>query len=168
MASNAALRLPPRAAAPAPAAPAPDGWSALAVLGGVLALIGWTDVVLGTLPWQPGSPDWEFGVVSTTLDAMPLGTLGLGLAAAALAVRGARRRLAALSVLAWLVCAALVVAALLYALSAPPVWRAAPPALHPQLALAMARAGVLAAAYLCFYSWLGVHCRRAARRTEPR
>lgn len=168
MASNAALRLPPRAAAPASTAPPPDGWSALAVLGGVLALIGWTDVLLGTLPWQPGSPDWEFGVVSSSLDAMPLGTLGLGMAAAGLTARGARRRLAALGVLAWALTAAVGVASLLYALSAPPVWRAAPPTVHTQLALAMARAGVLALTYLCFYTWLGVHCRRATRRTVPR
>lgn len=168
MATHAALRFPPRAPAPAPAVPAAGGWSVLAALGAALALVGWTDVVLGTLPFRPGNPDWEFGVVSATLDAMPLGTLGLGLMAAALSARGARRWLLGLTAVAWAVVAALVIAVLLYALSVPPVWRAVAPALHGQVMLAIAKAGVLATAYLCFYCWLGVHCRRAARRFEPR
>lgn len=169
MATNTAVRFsaPAPSSAAAPADPL-QGWRVLGVLGAALALAGWTDVALGLLPARPGNPDWEFGAISATLDAMPLGTLGLGLAAAALTARGARRTLAAVAVFAWLVVAALVVGILLYALSAPAVWRAAPPAVHPQLMLAMAKAGVLAAAYLSFYLWLGVHCRRAARRSEPR
>lgn len=169
MATNAAARFAERTSTPAPAPVRPaEGWTVLAVLGAALALAGWTDVVLGTLPLRPGNADWEFGVVSSSLDAMPLGTLGLGLLAAALAVRGARRLLTAVAVVSWLVVAALGVAVLLYALAAPAVWRAAPPAVHPQVLVAMGKAGVLAAAWLCFYLWLGVHCRRAARRPEPR
>lgn len=169
MATRTPVRTPAPPSRPAAAAGDPArGWRALAVLGAALAVVGWTDILLGLFPFQPGNPDWEFGVVSASLDAMPLGTLGLGLAVAALTARGARRTLGALSFFAWAVVVGLAAGAVLYALAAPAVWRAAPPAVHPQVLLAMGKAGVLATVYLCFHLWLGVHCRRAARRPEPR
>lgn len=161
---------PARASAPAvvPAASTADGWRVVAALGGLMAVLGWTDVLLGLLPPRPGNTDWEFGAVSTALDAMPLGTLGVGLLAAALTARGGRRGLLGLAVAGWVVALGLVAAVGLYALAAPVVWRAAPPPLHGQVALAMTKTAVLAAGYLAFHLWLGVHCRRAARRPERR
>lgn len=171
MATHSAVRPLPTAAAAgrdAPAVAGGDGWAVVAALGCVLALAGWTDLLLGLFPARPGNPDWEFGAVSRLIDALPLGTLGLGALAAAAAARGRAGTLRALSWAAWGVVLGLLAVLALYALAAPVVWRAVAPPVRPPLAAAMSKTAVMAVGYLVFYAWLGRFARRAALRGARR
>src|SRR5947207_11355688 len=69
----------------------------LLIIGGlVLSLAGWVDVLLFYWPQRFGESEWEFGVISQTIDALPLPTLGLVLLALALRAMPERRNLARL------------------------------------------------------------------------
>lgn len=52
----------------------------MVVAGIAITLVG-SDLALLWIPARLGTPDWEFGTVSTTLDGMPLGTVGFALIA---------------------------------------------------------------------------------------
>jgi hypothetical protein len=139
------------------------------VLGGVgaaLAVVGWTDVASGLVPVRLGNTDWEFGVLGGAIDALPLGTLGVGLVAAAAATHGARRTLALAAAVCVGVVGALLCALTLYLLSAPAVWGAVAPGVRGQLAVAVGKTALAATAYLSLYVWLGVFAVRAFRRAR--
>ena len=63
---------PKREAKPGP----PVGRLAL-VAGIFIIIVGWVDIFVGWFPLGFGSPEWEFGAVSATVDGLPLSTLGL-------------------------------------------------------------------------------------------
>ena len=151
--------------AAAPRVPDARGaWSIAAALGAALALIGWTDVLLVWLPFRPTGPEWEFGAISATFAGMPLGTLGLGILAAAAAARGWRRTLRALAVLCWLLTATVAVLAVIYALDAVVAWRGAPAHVGPALTIAVLKSAAFAMTYMALYPLLGVLAWRSSRR----
>ena len=59
------------------------GWELLGWVGLAFVLIGGVDLVLTWYPAAFGSPEWEFGTVASTLNAMPLPLLGLTMSMAA-------------------------------------------------------------------------------------
>lgn len=142
------------------AAHGPDegrAWRVCALAGAALAVAGWSDVLLIWVPLRFGSSEWEFGTVSTALDAMPLGTIGLALLVMAAMARGWRRRRTALGILAVAVVVGLLASGVLYLLNVPLAWRALSPAGHPTLRKAFVKSGILAATYLVLYgsmAWL--------------
>jgi hypothetical protein len=84
---------PPSAAPRVVVEPSPDQalWL-LCWIGGLLALAGWVDVLLLWIPLHLGRPEWEFGTVSSTFDALPLATIGLAILIAAAVAKGRRRK----------------------------------------------------------------------------
>src|SRR5207245_6313338 len=65
-----------KGSARSPLAPAPDfGWLLLGWIGLAFALIGGGDVLLTWVPMHFGSPEWEFGTITSSLDGMPVLTM---------------------------------------------------------------------------------------------
>ncbi len=138
-------------------APNPEaGWRMVALAGLVLGAIGWLDLLLLWFPPHFGRPEWEFGTVSATFDALPLGTLGLALLLAAVMASGWRGRLQALMWFAFGVLVVLLAALVLYGLDLPLAWKGVAPETLPMLKRAIAKTLVLAVAYLGAYGLFGV------------
>ncbi|MBI1722498.1 MAG: hypothetical protein HYR48_01155 [Gemmatimonadetes bacterium] len=74
-----------------PLVAAPDvAWRLLGYLGFVFALVGGLDVALIWYPLNFGSPEWEFGTVTASLDGLPLPVMGMALVLASAVARGVR------------------------------------------------------------------------------
>jgi hypothetical protein len=54
-----------------------EGWRVLGWLGAVFVAMSMLDLFLGWIPIRFGSPEWEFGVVSATVGALSIPTIGL-------------------------------------------------------------------------------------------
>ena len=89
-----------RSRRPVPPSTVRDLAPVLAIGGIVLSLAGWADVLLFYWPSRFGESEWEFGVISQTIDALPLPTLGMVLLAVALRAMSERRALAGIAVFA--------------------------------------------------------------------
>lgn len=143
--------------------PGVEAWSAVAWLGIALALIGWSDVIIGMYPYRLGNPDWEFGAVSSALNSMPLGSVGIGVAIAAAVAQGRRRSLVALSIVSAFTLAFLLVSGVMYALSVPVVLKTLPDAVSDQFKLAILKASLLWTIYTALYVVLGRLAWNASR-----
>jgi hypothetical protein len=139
-------------------------FGALIVLGMTLAFVGWLDVLLNLFPPAIGNPDWEVGTISITIDSLPLGTLGMGMAVVGAALRGRSVLLRVLAVLAWCAMLFVAAAAALYLLSLPVVWAALAAQMKAPFSLAAAKTALLGTVYLLLYAWLGVFAWGHARR----
>ncbi len=53
-----------------------EAWWWIGWFGGILFLVGASDVALAWIPLNLGNLDWEFGTVSASLAALPLVTMG--------------------------------------------------------------------------------------------
>ena len=162
--SSAVVREIPRERDVSPLARAPDfGWHLLGRLGAAFAFIGLFDVVLTWIPLAFGDAEWEFGTVTSSMDSMPVATLGLGLLLGAGVARGKRNLLRGLSVLFIAIGFAILAAALLYVTEIPIALRAVQDA---GLALAMkkaiAKTSVQLILYPVLYMWLGFTAWRHA------
>lgn len=151
------------AASAANSAPGIQAWSIVGVVGVGLAVIGWTDVATGLLPFSVGNPDWEFGAISTAIDSMPLATIGLGVAAAAAVAHSRRTALTFLSVFVGLVVLFLMAAIVLYGLSVPVIFKAVPPQMNAQVIVAVTKTSLLAVTYLVLYGFIARHVWRARK-----
>jgi hypothetical protein len=94
-------------------------WGILSVAGAGFLALGLMDLGLVWFPSGFGSPEWEFGSVTATLNGLPVPALGATMVLAASVAR--RKRLAVGIVAAFLVILALLVigAAVLYATTVP-------------------------------------------------
>jgi hypothetical protein len=117
-----------------------------------LALVGWADVIMGMYPYRVGNPDWEFGAISTALDSMPLGAIGLTALTSAALAGGRRVVLRILFVVSALVVAFLIYGLLLYGLSVPVVLNAVPTAVRSQLTIAIVKTAILGFVYITLYA----------------
>jgi hypothetical protein len=75
-----------------------DAWRALSWIGVVFTALGLLDVALGWYPTAFGNPEWEFGTISGTLNALAIPMLGLYLVLASAIARSDRRAARAVSV----------------------------------------------------------------------
>lgn len=66
------------------------GWSVLSGIGMVFFVVGGLDIGLAWYPLGFGSPAWEFGTVSLSLNGLPLPALGLGMGLASGVALGRR------------------------------------------------------------------------------
>lgn len=74
-----------------PLVAAPDlAWRLLGLAGFAFALVGGIDVALTWYPLDFGSPEWEFGTITASLDGLPLPVMGLFLVLASAIARGVR------------------------------------------------------------------------------
>ena len=168
--SSAVIRQIPREDEAPPLAGAPDfGWYLLGHLGTAFAMVGLLDVVLTWVPFAFGDAEWEFGTVSSSMDALPVATLGLGLMLGAAVARGKRGMLRSLSVGYVLIALLIIAAALLYVTEIPLALRAMQ---EPTMAFAMKKAVIKTSAQLVVYPslflWLGFTAWRHASKQSTR
>ena len=150
---------PKREAKPGPAV------ARLALVAGIfIIIVGWVDILVGWFPLGLGSPEWEFGAVSATVDGLPLSTLGL--VATLLGASASRSRWGLWTALVWAtwVLVVLMVGAVLYALAVPVALGALGPAsLQVTLGGAVLKTSTLLAVYMCFYGWMELQAIRGLR-----
>jgi hypothetical protein len=126
-----------------------------------IILLGWVDILVSWFPLGFGSPEWEFGVVSATVDGLPLSTLGLVMTLLGAAASESRRGLQLALVWATWVFVVLVVCGVLYALTVPVALGVlGPEGLQAPLGRAVVKTSTLLLAYLGFYGWMGLQAIR--------
>ena len=100
--------------------PAPDfGWQLLGWLGWTFLIVGTLDVALAWYPFNLGNPDWEFGTISSTLDSLPVPTLGLGLLLGSSVARGWKTGTRVFAVLLIVAALLILAAGVIYLLNIP-------------------------------------------------
>jgi hypothetical protein len=75
----------------APVANAVAAWRTLDWLAVAFLVLGLTDIALGWFPLAFGKPEWEFGTISGSLNALTIPMFGLYLLLASAIARGDRR-----------------------------------------------------------------------------
>ncbi len=137
----------------------------MALVSGIfIIVVGWVDILVGWFPLGFGSPEWEFGVVSATVDGLPLSTLGLVATLLGASASGSRWGLWTAAVWAAWVLVVLTVAAVFYALTVPVALGTLGPAgLQGPLGRAVIKTSTLLAVYMCFYGWMELQAFRGLR-----
>lgn len=67
-----------------------DAWRALSWIGIAFVILGFLDIALGWYPTAFGNPEWEFGTISGSLNALAIPMLGLYLILASALARAER------------------------------------------------------------------------------
>ena len=150
---------PEREAKPGPAV------GRLALVAGIfIIIVGWVDILVGWFPLGFGSPEWEFGTVSATVDGLPLSTLGVVLTLLGASASGSRWGLWTASIWAAWVLVVLMVAAVLYALTVPVALGVLGPVdLQGPLGRAVIKTSTLLVVYMCFYGWMELQAIRGLK-----
>jgi hypothetical protein len=147
--------------------PVPElGWELLGWIGLAFVLIGGVDLLLTWYPPAFGSPEWEFGTVASTLNALPLPSLGLMLIMAAGVAQGrvwmARGASVAMIVLVFV----LIAIAVLFITVVPLALQSVPnPLARTGILKVIAKSSVLLVIYPALFTWvalLGFRRTRAA------
>lgn len=140
-------------------------WNVALWFGALLVLIGWTDLLLIWYPPQWGSPEWEFGTISTAVNAVPLGTIGLVAVIAAGTALGRRRLLLAAGLFAWAGAVFLAVLGTIYLLVVPIALRGTPAVAATAVKVAIVKTSFFLLLYVATYALLGFF---AVRRPKQR
>lgn len=137
----------------------------MALVSGIfIIIVGWVDILVGWFPLGFGSPEWEFGAVSATVDGLPLSTLGLVVTLLGASASGSRWGLWTAAVWAAWVLVVLMVAAVFYALTVPVALGVLGPAgLQGTLGRAVIKTSTLLVVYMCFYGWMELQALRGLR-----
>lgn len=142
-------------------------WKMIAPVGVAFLLVGLADIALSWYPVRFGTPEWEFGTIGTTLNNMPLPTLGLMILAGWAAVTERRTPVKVFGVLMMVVGLVLAGLVVLYLLTLPPAWGAVTAVEDPTLQVAakkgIAKSLVQAVAYPAIYLLVGWNAWRLAR-----
>lgn len=93
---------------------AQDAWKLLSWLGAIFAVLGVADIALGWYPAAFGNPEWEFGTISGSLNALTIPMMGLYLLVASAVARDDRRSRRVLGILMWLMAVGVVGLGLVY------------------------------------------------------
>ncbi len=91
-----------------------DAWGLLSWLGATFTILGLSDIALGWYPAAFGNPEWEFGTISGSLNALTIPMMGLYLLVASAVARNDRRTARILGFVLWLMAAILVGLGLVY------------------------------------------------------
>ena len=146
---------------------APDAaWTVLAFAGAALALVGLLDLGLTWIPLRFGIPEWEFGTVTASLNALPVLSLGLAMLLAAGLARGRRRTVRTICVALGILAAWIVASALLYATNLPFILQAAgQPEIAEGLRKSLLKTGVQVVLYPTVFVSIAVYgWRQSSRR----
>jgi hypothetical protein len=143
-------------------------WRFLMWVGLALTLVGWADVTLTWYPPRWSSLEWELGTISSSFDALPLGTLGLAMVAAGLVARGHARAARVEAVLIAVLTLLLLTLLVVFVLDVPPALRVANPAIKSALKKSLLKTGFIAVLYVVTYAamtrWLWKASRVGTRK----
>lgn len=149
-----------------PLVAAPDvAWRLLGYMGLVFALVGWLDVALVWYPLTFGSPEWEFGSVTASLDGLPLPVMGLVLVLTSAIARGIRWPVRTVAVLLILVAVLILVGGVLYLTNVPIALQAVhnEPIARLGVTKAMIKTSVQVFSYPVAFLWIGAKAWSHAR-----
>lgn len=132
-------------------------WAVVFWVGVGMAIIGYGDIAFLWAPLQLNNPAWRVETIRATIDALPLGTLGLTAIMVASVGLASDRALAFVMVIAGLLFFAIAYAAAVHTLNA----RNLPQNTGADPTLELARIGLFSAVYLFVYGLIAV---AAARR----
>jgi 4-amino-4-deoxy-L-arabinose transferase-like glycosyltransferase len=90
----------------------------------VFAILGFTDVALGWYPLGLGNPEWEFGTISGSLNAMAIPILGLYLALASAIARSDRMAARIIAVIMGVLLAIVISLGVIYLTDIPMAFKA--------------------------------------------
>lgn len=131
------------------------------VSGLLFALVGWVDIALFYVPLRPADPEWRFGIVAQSFDAMALPTLGLLFLSIGVRLKGGPLlwpRLLATMLGVWAML--FLVALLLFALNIPLALGAAQASADAVslsvLKLAIGKTLLFGLSYGIAYSWMAI------------
>ena len=136
-------------------------FTALGAVGFALLAIGLVDLGLAWLPPRFGSPEWEFGTISATLNNLPVPSMGLALLLAHAVAVERRSQLAAVGIWSILVLLFLIVGAIFYALDVPLALRAVQdPVMSHALKAGIVKGVAALAIYGLFHLWSAIFAFR--------
>ncbi len=139
-------------------------WSVVGSVGLALFVVGVVDVLLAWIPLHVGSPEWEFGTISATLNNMPVPAMGFALVLAGAAARDRRAQLLGAAV--WSIAVTLFLAgcAVFYVLDVPLALRSVQePVARSGLQAGIIKAAAALVAYGLFHIWSAVFAIRRLR-----
>jgi hypothetical protein len=137
--------------------PAPDyGWQLLGWVGGVLLIAGVLDIGLAYYPLMFGNPNWEFGTVGTSLNALPVPMLGLALLLGAAVARGWALGMRVWSIVAIVAAVLILAAAFFWALNLPLAFKSVQePVARLALKKSVAKTAAQVVLYPVAFAWIG-------------
>ena len=138
-------------------------------IGGLLGLAGLVDVLLLWIPAHLGQPEWEFGTVSSTFDALPLATIGYGILVAAAVSKGWKRTVWVGAVAGLVLAVVLFAALVLFALDVPMAWKGVGDAYRSALGKTVLKTAFMGVLYITLYAvtgWITLRRVTRAKRAE--
>jgi hypothetical protein len=140
-------------------------WKYLRMAGIVAVVVGMTDLLLAWMPLRVGTPEWEFGIATATMENLPLTMVGLTLILAAGLALDSRISVMTVAVVMLFLLVVVIVFTLLFALNVPLALKAvtSEPA-RTTLQKGMIKTGVQAMAYATFFGIVGVGVFRRGLR----
>lgn len=142
------------------------GWTVLSAIGLVFFIVGGLDIALAWYPLGFGSPAWEFGTVTLTMNGLPTPVLGLGMGLASGVALGRRwqARITAATLIA--IAVIVLVLAVLWATNVPLALRSTE---EPLGKLGLQRSVVKTGAQIVCYPialiWIGIAGWKLANET---
>ena len=149
MTASILIRKPKEESGAQPVRGAPEVvWTILRLAGAALAIVGLFDLGLTWIPLRFGVREWEFGTVTTSLNALPVVTMGLALLLAGAIPAGKRLVARGVAILLLSLAFCIVAAALLYATNLPFIFEAArEPAIGEGVRKSVLKTGMQAVLY---------------------
>ena len=140
-----------------------NAWRWIGWFGLALTIAGLGDFILTWVPWELGSPEWEFGTIAASFSGLPLVTMGFaGLLGAALA-RGIRWQLTGMGLLLVALALAMVGALVVFLLVVPVALRAVVGVARTGIVKAIVRTTMLGVVFSVAYLVAGIAALRHAR-----
>ena len=126
----------------------------LGAAGFLLLAVSWSHFITTFFPYRFGVAAWEYAAITQTIDVMPMGIVGLALAATASITSGWRQRALLLIVLCVLTTVSLAAMMALMLLDLPIAWDSVPAAMHRDLIKSSSKAAVFAVLFGWFQIWV--------------
>lgn len=131
--------------------------------GWALAVPGWLDVLMLYANPQFANIEWEFGTVTSTFDAMPLGSIALMMIALGAVGSGRSKALKFMSVVFGLLSLSLILLLVVFALDLPVIIPAIRPDMATSVKQSLIKTALSATAYVALYLAMTVYCWKRSK-----